>query len=147
MEENNLLAMSREVISKYPVADLATVDAEGYPHVRPMYTMRVDDDFNVYFATSKVLPKIQEIEADHQVAVSWTAMNPGDMTDWQHVMLKGIANVSDDQKLKNELWSDMLGKYFQGKDDPNYVIIVIQPVELLYTDEKHYPTKHLKFEQ
>jgi general stress protein 26 len=145
MDDKNLIELSREVISKYPVADVATVDSEGYPHIRPMYTLNVDDNFTVYFATGKGLPKTIEIEADHQVGLSWTAYNPGDMSEWKHVMLKGIANVTDEERLRHELWSEALAPYFLGKDDPNYVIIVVQPVELLYTDQKHYPSRHIRF--
>ena len=145
MEQQNLIAQARDIVTQAPIADLATVDENGFPHLRPMLTLGTDDDFTVYFSTARDMRKCLQINANHNVAVSWSA-NEDDMVNWKHVLIKGKAEVSDEKSIRHRMWSEMLAPYFPGgADDPNYVLIVVKPTELFLTEGENYPAKSVEF--
>jgi general stress protein 26 len=43
--------------------------------------------------------------------------------------------VLDDEKSKHEFWNPMLGKFFSGPDDPEYVILNLKPYSIEYYSE------------
>lgn len=136
MDDQVAKQRAREVMNEKPVAELATLDEQGFPRLRPMYTAGMDEDFTIYFATHKDLPKCKQIKANPKVATSWSSYKD-DMSDWREVEIMGMATISEDSDLKHRLWTDEFSQYFpEGPDDPNYVAVVVKPVEMLYTDMK-----------
>jgi general stress protein 26 len=145
MNDQDLLTVARDIMSKFPTADLATIDEKGYPHVRPMYTLAVDDDLTTYFATGKGMLKSKHMEANPKVSLSWNA-DAEDMAKWKNVQIKGDGVTTDDKALRHRVWNEMLLPYFPGgADDPNYVIVVVKPKELLFTEGESYPAKRVEF--
>lgn len=146
MNDQEIIARSRELIETNPTCNLATLDDEGFPYIRPMYTLSSDDDLTIYFSTFKGIAKCTEIEADGRVSVSYS-IHEDDLPNWEHAIVKGQAIISEDKVLKHRLWQDMMAEYFdEGPDDPNYVVIVVKPKELIYGRGEQYPPDHVKFQ-
>lgn len=120
----------KEVVSKYPNSVLATIDDNGFPCLRIMYTVLLEDDMTLYYMTSKLCRKCQQIEANSKVAVQWA-----NAETWECVDYRGKARISDDISLREKLWNDAFSKYFTGVDDPNLAVIEIKPESVTYVCE------------
>ncbi|MHB9038094.1 MAG: pyridoxamine 5'-phosphate oxidase family protein [Armatimonadota bacterium] len=145
MNAQDTKTRAKQIISAAVNAVFMTLDADGYPHPRTMCTAGLDDDFTVYFVTGKNLLKIKQIEANPKVCAFWSK-GDGEAVGWDYALIKGDASVSEDQALKNRFWNDDLRTYFpEGKEDPNYVVIVVKPKELLIMDAHKYPLERVEF--
>ncbi|MCE5322901.1 pyridoxamine 5'-phosphate oxidase family protein [bacterium] len=145
MNDQDIKSRARALIESAVNAVFMTIDNEGFPHPRTMWTAGVDDDFTVYFITGRSLLKIKQIEANPEVCAFWTKTE-GDVIGWSYALIKGRATVTDDQNLRDRFWSDMLKEYFPGgKTDPEYVVIVVKPKELMLMDSHKYPLDRITF--
>lgn len=54
----------------------------------------------------------------------------------------GTAKVNNSADLKEKLWDPKLERWFDGKDDPNLVILEIEPkqIKLMNAGEKRRPS-------
>lgn len=144
MDDQEAKNYAREIIKEKPIAVMATIDEKRYPMLRPMYTARLDDDFTAYFATDKRSAKCKQIADDSKVSLLWSSISE-DMSNWRYAEITGIAQVTDNADLRHALWFDGLELHFpEGKDDPNYAVIIIKPQELLFSDPKTYPPYQVK---
>ena len=142
MNESDIISRARAIIAEAVNAVLMTVDQNGFPHPRTMWTAGVDDDMTTYFVTGKGLAKVQQIQANNKVCMFWTQTDKGG----SYALLKGEARVTDDQDLRDRFWNDMLAEYFpQGKTDPSYVVIVVKPKELMLMEGMKYPLDRVEF--
>jgi len=142
MNESDIISRARAIIAEAVNAVLMTVDQNGFPHPRTMWTAGVDDDMTTYFVTGKGLAKVQQIQANNKVCMFWTQTDKGG----SYALLKGEARVTDDQSLRDRFWNDMLAEYFpQGKTDPSYVVIVVKPKELMLMEGMKYPLDKIQF--
>jgi general stress protein 26 len=139
MNDQELKARAREVIGKCMFPAFATVDEHGCPQMRAMMPVTVGDDFTVYYVTSRMTAKCRQISANPKVSTLWTEIvDP--MKDWRSVLIKGEAGISDDKALKERFWMEELRQIFPtGADDPNYVILVIKPTEMILADQATMP--------
>ncbi|MCE5198549.1 MAG: pyridoxamine 5'-phosphate oxidase family protein [Armatimonadota bacterium] len=145
MSEQDIRERARAIINSSENSVLITQDEHGFPHPRTMWTAGVDDDFTTYFVTGRPLLKIHQVEANNKVCCFWTQVD-GKSIGWNYAHIKGEASVSDDQALRDRFWNDMLKDYFpQGKDDPNFVVLVIKPKELMVMDSHKYPLDKIEF--
>ncbi|MDO8682030.1 MAG: pyridoxamine 5'-phosphate oxidase family protein [Armatimonadota bacterium] len=145
MEERDIKDRARHLMEQHPVAVFGTIDDQGFPHLRPMYTLEIGDDFTVYFATGRDLLKAKQIAANPKISLTWSAYSE-DMARWSHAQIKGLATITDNEELRHRLWIDEFERYFPGgKDDPNYVILVVKPREMLFTDDHTYPPYEVGF--
>ncbi|MGQ9729693.1 MAG: pyridoxamine 5'-phosphate oxidase family protein [Candidatus Zipacnadales bacterium] len=123
MEKNEALAKAREIITRVNVSALITLDPHGFPTVRPMGTLKVDEDFTVWFATSAHSAKCEEIAANPKVSVYWE-QGGEDMGNYGWVLVKGIAELLRDEPTLDRFWRDEWVTYFpQGRSDPTYAIM------------------------
>jgi general stress protein 26 len=145
MNAQDTKAHAKEIIKSAVNAVFMTVDSEGFPHPRTMWTAGMDDDFTIYFVTGKGLQKTRQIESDPKVCAFWTKTD-GSVIGWDYALLKGTASVSEDQALKDRFWMDELQQYFPGgKIDPNYVVIIVKPKELMIMASHQYPLERVEF--
>lgn len=115
-----------DVIAGFGVAMLTTQRSDGQLHARPMAVAKLTRDGDMYFATSLTSPKIDEIEAQPDVAVTF-------QDGGRFAVIYGVAAVSKDRALIEELWSPEWRVWFpQGKDDPNLCLLRIDGREAEY---------------
>lgn len=145
MNNSDTRAKAHKIISDAVNAVFITQDGHGFPHPRTMWTAGIDKDFTSYFLTGRDLLKSKQIMSDPNVCVFWT-LTDGSRIGWDYAFIKGQAQITDDQELRDRFWVDALTEYFPaGKEDPNYVVIVIKPRELMLMDGHHYPLEKIEF--
>ena len=107
-----------------------TTYKDGKIESRPMTTLDIDADGNVWFFTSKQT----EIGSDTNwnEAVTLIYADPKNHT---YVSVSGNASIIEDQQKKEELWNPMSKAWFpEGKEDPNLVILKVTTDEAAYWD-------------
>lgn len=120
-----------KVLENNKIGTLATIEGNR-PNSR--YMTFFNDDLTLYTPTSKETHKTEEIEKNSNVHIllGYDGKGFGD----SYVEIEGIAEIYEDQKMKNELWEDEFEHWFDGKDDPNYIILKITPSQIRLMNEK-----------
>jgi len=142
MSDQEVLNKAKTVIAKCMFPAFTTIDENGFPQSRAMMVSGLDDDFTVYYITSRTSAKCKQIALNPNVSTLWTSVVEP-MRDWGSVLVKGKASISDDKALRDKFWMDQLSFVFPaGVDDPNYVIIIVKPIELDLADNTMmFPTR------
>ena len=118
-----------DLIEEIDFAMLTTIDG-GVLRSRPMSTQEFEFDGDLWFFTSSKTHKIEEIEKDNRVNVSYAA--PESNT---YVSVSGTAEVVKDQEKIDEYWSDILKAWFpEGKNAPDLVLLKVNVEQAEYWD-------------
>ena len=145
MSDIEIKARARQIMEKAVHSVFVTLDNDGFPHARTMWTAGMDDDFTIYYVTGRDLLKCKQIADNPKICAFWTEVE-GSTIAYSYVQIKGEATITDDQGLRDRFWNDMLKEYFPlGATDPNYVAIVVKPKELILMDSHKYPLDHIEF--
>ena len=104
---------------------------EGIMRSRPMATLKAEEETSfIYFFTNDVSAKVEEIDSEQQVCLSYM-----DMSKELYISVSGTANFSYDKEKMKQLWNPMLKAWFpEGIEDPNLAIIKIKPSQAEYWD-------------
>src|ERR671918_504013 len=81
-----------KMIEGIEFAMLTTVEDDGTLRSRPMATQRTEFDGDLYFFTKVNTAKVDEVEREHNVCVSYAAPQ-----DQQYVSLSGVARLLRDR--------------------------------------------------
>ena len=88
---------------------------------RPMAPYLSRERGEILFLTDATSHKVDEVEAEPQVACSFTQKN-------EYVAVSGTARVSQDRALIDEIWDEAAEAWMpQGKDGPNVAVLVVTP--------------------
>lgn len=117
-----------DVIKKYPVGSVATIRS-GKPWVRYM-EMKPKDDLTLYSATFASSRKVAQIKKDKNVHVTFGA-NPKKYA-LPYVQIAGTAEIVKDRETKQWCWNKFLKQFFDGPEDPDYVVFKITPKLIEY---------------
>ena len=118
-----------ELIKDVDVAMMVTMD-NGIMHSRPMSTQDTDFDGELWFFTNIKDHKIEEIEKDDRVNLSYSKPD-----DTIYVSVSGTVAVVRDQAKIDELWSPIYKAWFEGgKDDPNIALLRVTVERAEYWD-------------
>ncbi len=129
-KEKSDIEKLRELIKGIRIAMLTTVDQDGSLRSRPMGTQQSELDGDLWFFTSHSSPKVEEIEREHQVNVSYA--DPGDQ---RYVSVSGTARVVRDHAKAKELWSPLLRTWFpKGLEDPDLALLKVEVQKAEYWD-------------
>src|SRR5688572_22459546 len=123
-----------ELIDGIEVAMLTTRDADGRLFSRPLQTRRVEFDGDLIFFTTANSPKIEQVERDPRVNLTYA--NPDSQT---YVSITGTAFVVRDRAEIESLWSAADRAFFEGKDDPNLVLLKVRVEAAEYWDSPGNP--------
>lgn len=117
----------RKIVMDHPICMMATNLDKTPFSVCPMTTLDVDDKGDLIFFTSKETTAFKEIEKDNSVQLIYANSN-------KHNYLSVFAHAThilDDVKL-NALWKPIMNNWFEGKNDPNLVILSVSIVNADY---------------
>ncbi len=129
-ETNEGVKKLGELIKDIEFAMLTTAEADGTLRSRPMATQQVEFDGDLYFFTRADTPKVDEIEREHHVNVSYA-----EPKDQRYVSVSGTARLSRDQAKIEELWSPILKAWFpEGLDDPQLALLKVTVSQAEYWD-------------
>ena len=163
MDEDEAKRLSLQLMEIAWTAYLATIDANGFPHIRAMDNLRNKqrfpkliqffknhkDDFRVLFSTNTSSAKVNQIKKNPRVSVYYC--NRGVNCKYckqegnRGLMLRGIIKIVEDPNVKKALWHDYWVMYYpQGVDDPEYTVLSLYPVEGRYYQSLQSVTFTLK---
>ncbi|MEB2271482.1 pyridoxamine 5'-phosphate oxidase family protein [Bacillus safensis] len=130
MSQEELKQKVLNLLDEQKVGTLATVE-QNKPHTR--YMTFFHEGLTLYTPTSKETHKAEEIEKNPNVhiLIGYSGEGFGDT----YAEIAGTATLTDDSELIDRLWSDEMEKWFKGKDDPNLVILKIDPTSIRYMNE------------
>ena len=124
-----------KVIRGSKLASLATV-VNGKPWVR--YVVARSEGLTIYICTFKDSRKVKQIKKNPKVHI----IIGGSMENMEvpYVQIAACAKVRSDAGIRKRLWMPFMKKYYTGVDDPQYVVIEVQPVLIEYmSTETHTP--------
>jgi len=133
MDDAEVKTRSKAVLEQNGVVMLSTVDADGRPRSRPMGALVAveGESFAFHIMTGAQSRKVNELAANPQAQI--VAWRP----DWSEtVFLSGTAALVDDDAVKDAVWEAVPGahRYFGGRDDPNFAVLVFRTALLEYLD-------------
>ncbi|WP_342689462.1 general stress protein [Bacillus pumilus] len=130
MSQEELKHKVLNLLDEQKVGTLATVEQDK-PHTR--YMTFFHEGLTLYTPTSKETHKADEIEKNPNVhiLIGYSGEGFGDT----YAEIAGTATLTDDPELIDRLWSEEMEKWFKGKDDPNLVILKIDPTSIRYMNE------------
>ncbi|WGG46042.1 pyridoxamine 5'-phosphate oxidase family protein [Rossellomorea sp. DA94] len=135
MSQAELKQQILKVLDESKVGTLATVK-NNKPHSR--YMTFSHDELTLYTPTSNETHKTDEIEDNPNVHI--LLGYEGDGYGDTFVEIEGRASVEDSARYKEKLWNDHMKRWFEGPDDPNYIVLKIQPTAIrLMNDEEDSP--------
>jgi len=124
-----------DIIHKPQLAALATVTEKNNPWVRYVVTVG-DGDLMVRCATFGDSRKTEQIVNNPNVHLTCGVTSLQEMQPY--LQIQGQARVSSDKVERHAFWNDMLLPVFEGPDDPNYSVIVIEPYRIEYCTQGSY---------
>src|SRR5687768_10624530 len=116
-----------ELLKEFDTATLVTRGEAETLHGRPLSVAGREADGTLWFLTSAQSPKVTEISADARALVVM-------QTSSRFVVAQGTADVVNDRAKVKELWSEVQRIWFEGKDDPDIVLVRFTPAEAEFWD-------------
>ncbi len=117
----------RELIQDIETAMLTTID-NGVLRSRPMQTMEMDFDGDLWFFTNSLTHKVSEIMKDNRVNVSYAS--PDNNT---FISISGMAEFSTDQDKIATLWDPLQKAWFpDGIEDSNLILLKVKVEQAEY---------------
>ncbi len=112
-----------KVIEKDNIGVMSTVTPENKPHAR--YMTFYNEGFILYTMTDKRTSKVEEIEANPYAYVL-LGYEEG-LFNKNFVEIEAEVSITENDSLIDHLWSAPMNAVFEGKDDPNILILKLTP--------------------
>ena len=129
-QHNAALTKVAEMVGDAKFAMLTTLEKDGTLRSRPMATMQLDGEGNLWFFTSLSTPKIEETQLGQQVNLSYARTDKQD-----YLSVSGTAELVHDKKKMQALWSPWLKPWFpKGPDDPELALLKVGIIAVEYWD-------------
>jgi len=129
-EHSENIKKLRELIKDMRFAMLTTAEENGTLRSRPMATQEVEDDGDLWFFTYGSAHKVDEIEHNHHVNVSYA-----DPNNQKYVSVSGTAQLVRDRQKIAELWNPLFKAWFpQGLDEPDLALLKVSVEQAEYWD-------------
>ncbi|MGE6378977.1 pyridoxamine 5'-phosphate oxidase family protein [Peribacillus muralis] len=138
MSQNQLKEKILNIISDSKTGVLSSVE-NNKPHSR--YMTFFNDDLTLYTPSSSKTEKIEEIDKNPNVHILIGYENEG-LGD-SYLEISGTSKVNDSQELKDKLWNESFEHWFEGPNDPNYIILQIKPESIRLMNNNGEPPQEL----
>jgi general stress protein 26 len=116
-----------EILKDFEQAMLVTHGSTVGLHARPMAIAGTEEDGSIWFITGADTAKVYELEKDSTILA---VMQKGSKS----MSTAGRAALVRDRAKIHALWKETFRAWFEGKDDPNIVLIRLIPAEAEYWD-------------
>ncbi|MCM3594839.1 pyridoxamine 5'-phosphate oxidase family protein [Metabacillus idriensis] len=132
MDKQKLNKEVLDILEKHKVGTLATV-VDNKPLSR--YMTFFNDELMLYTPTNKNTHKAKEIDENPNVHIllGYEGEGYGD----SYIEFEGKASISEDQELKDKIWNDHMKNWFDGPNDPNYIVLAIKPNKIRLMNSEH----------
>ncbi|MCL6460194.1 MAG: pyridoxamine 5'-phosphate oxidase family protein [Gorillibacterium sp.] len=127
MDRNELEKAIIDTLDDNEFGSFGTIEGEKKPKVR--YMAVYHEGLNIHLATDRKTHKVEELEANPYVCLllGFEAGGSKDLLE-----IEATAVVTKDETLREKVWNKQLKKWFDGPDDPNYVILDLAPTRIEY---------------
>jgi general stress protein 26 len=117
-----------ELLGDFSIAMLATSAPNGSLEARPMAIAKLEKDGHAYFSTDLRSGKVAEVKNRPGVLITFQSTT-------KFASLSGNAEIVNDRALIHKLWHEDWRIWFpEGKDDPNLVLLKVNPTAAEYWD-------------
>jgi general stress protein 26 len=121
---NNLKKRIASVFTKPSIVSaFATITENGKPWVRYVCAI-LGNDFKIRFATFANSRKVAEVKKNPNVHLTCGKFDPKIET---YLQIEATASITDLQEERKNMWYEDLGAFFIGQNDPNYVVMILDP--------------------
>ena len=128
-----------ELIKDMKFGMLTTIEEDGSLRSRPMALQRTEFDGDLWFFTKASAPKVDEVEHDRHVCVSFASPQ-----DQHYVSMSGTARLVRDRQKAEELWNPFYKAWFpEGLDDPDLALLKVSVMKAEYWDSSSSAVVHL----
>lgn len=128
-----------ELLEDIDFCMLTTLGEYGEMHARPMSTQRFAFDGKLLFLTDAESHKVDELEADDRVLVSYA-----DPSHQRYVAVHGRATLYHDDETIGRLWSPAYRAWWpSGKHDPAIRVLSVDVERAEYWDSPGSKLQHL----
>lgn len=119
-----------EFIQKQKTALVSSVDEEGFPNIKAMFTPRKIDGNGFYFSTNTSSMRSQQFMKNPKASIYFYHRG---RFKYEGIMLIGTMEVLQDDEIKKEIWhtGDTL-YYRQGVTDPDYCVLKFTAIKGRY---------------
>lgn len=120
-----------KILQESLVGTMATIQ-QNKPYTR--YMTFFSDEFTLYTATSKQTHKVDELEVNPHthLLIGYDGKGFGD----EFLEIEGTVSISDDESVKAKIWNEQMKPWFSGPEDPNLVILKVQPQTIRLMNKK-----------
>jgi general stress protein 26 len=119
-----------ELVKEMKFAMLTTEEPDGALRSRPMSTMQMDGEGNLWFFTALSSHKVAEAQQHRQVNLAYARSDKQD-----YLSISGTVEIVRDKQKMQELWSVWVKPWFpDGLDDPDLVLMKVSITEAEYWD-------------
>lgn len=134
--EMNRLA---ELVKEARFGMLTTEEPDGSLRSRPLATLQMDSDGQLWFFTSLSSAKVDEIAQHRQVNVSYCNLREQD-----YVSISGTAEIVQDRQKMRDLWTAWVEPWFpNGVEDPDLGLLKVTVDYAEYWDSPSSKTVRL----
>ncbi|MCI8771203.1 MAG: pyridoxamine 5'-phosphate oxidase family protein [Lachnospiraceae bacterium] len=110
-----------EFIQKQKTAFVGSVDEDGFPNLKAMFTPRKIDGNSFYFSTNTSSLRSQQFIKNPKACIYF--YNRGRFK-YEGIMLIGTMEVLQDDDIKQEIWCTGDTMYYKkGVTDPDYCVL------------------------
>ena len=132
LQHDDAVAKFKKLVHDVNTCMFTTMDDNLQLFSRPMATVHVDDEANVWFFTNEFSEKVTSISKDNSVHLVY-AHPKHDI----YFTVKGICMVVVDRSKMNELWKPAMKTWFpDGLDDPKLCLLKVITEDAYYWDNK-----------
>ncbi|MDX6153813.1 pyridoxamine 5'-phosphate oxidase family protein [Marinococcus sp. PL1-022] len=140
MDKNEAKRHAQDIIDSNKVGVLATIEGNK-PHSR--YMTFYNDNFTLLTPTSSKTHKAEEIEKNSNVHIllGYDGEGYGDA----FVEISGKAVIRHDQETKEKVWTDSVQSWLGSPDNPDYIVLEIQPDSIRLMNSKGDTPEEIDF--
>ncbi len=110
-----------EFIKKQKTVFIASVDEDGFPNMKAMFTPRKIDGNCFYFSTNTSSMRAQQFLKNPKASIYFYHRG---RFKYEGIMLTGTMEVLQDDEIKREIWCTGDTIYYkQGVTDPDYCVL------------------------
>lgn len=118
------LSRLKALIDDIRIASLVTLDSDGALRSRPMATLPMTAEPELWFFTNDYSAKVDNVLLHPQVCVSYAAPEQN-----RYVSISGTAELIRDADKMKQLWKPALKAWFpQGVEDPDLALLCVDIV-------------------
>ncbi|MFD1852050.1 pyridoxamine 5'-phosphate oxidase family protein [Oceanobacillus bengalensis] len=139
MEQTEIKANIEKILDESHTGTMATIKGNK-PHSR--YMTFFHRGLKLFTPTHKDADKTEEIDNNPytHIIIGYEGDGFGDA----FVEYQGKVSFNQSEEMKKQLWNEDMKIYFDGPDDPNYLILEVEPVAIRLMNKKGEAPKDLK---